>query len=111
MQECMVNAEKGCRKFKCGNTDWSPEYQEIHDTIDYWKLRLRYLQGINPNARMLKRLGKKVKIKYRVLTTKMIKKQINKAHDKRREFKQRASTASLEYRNELAKAKEDAGDT
>ena len=110
MQECMVNAEKGCRKFKCGNTDWSPEYQEIHDTIDYWKLPLRYLQGINPNARMLKRLGKKVKIKYRVLTTKMIKKQINKAHDERRKFKQRASTASLEYRNELAKAKEDAGD-
>ena len=109
MQECMMQAEKKCRKFKCGNTDWSPEYQRIHDTIDYWMLRLRYIQGINPNAQMLKRLGKKVKVKYKVLTTTGIKRKLNQAHEDRREFKKRASTASLEYRNQLAKAKEEAG--
>ena len=38
----MEKAEAKCRKFKCGETAWSPQYQLIHDTIDYWKLRERY---------------------------------------------------------------------
>ena len=109
IQECMEKAEKGCRKFKCGNTDWSPEYQKIHNKIDYWKARLRYLQG-KRNAQILQRLGRKLKIKYRTLTAKGIKGHLTKAHNERQEFKNRASSASLEYRNQLAKAKEEAGD-
>ena len=110
IQESMETAERKCRKFKCGETDWSPRFQEIHDTIDYWLLRQRQLQGLRPNMALVKRLGKKLQIRYYPSNLKTIKKKLDKAHDKRRAFKTEATSESMEYRNQLAKAKEEAGD-
>jgi hypothetical protein len=106
IQESMNTAEKSCRKFKCGETDWSPKFQEIHDTIDYWLLRQRYMQGLRPNMDLVRRLGEKLNIEYHPFNLKAIKKQLDKAHDQRRKFKKEATSESMEYRNQLAKAKE-----
>ena len=110
IQESMHKAEQKCRKFKCGETDWSPQFQEIHDTIDYWLLRQRYIQGLRPNMDLIRRLGAKLDIKYYPSNIQTIKKHLDTAHDKRRRFKKEATSASMEYRNRLAKAKEEAGD-
>ena len=106
----MIIAEKRCRKFKCGATDWSPQYQKIHNLIDYWLLRRRYQQGLRPNMKLVKRLGTKLHIAYKTITLKQISTELDKAHEKRRQFKAQATSHSLEYRNQLAKAKEEAGD-
>ena len=106
----MEKAEAKCRKFKCGETAWSPQYQLIHDTIDYWKLRERYYLGLRPNMNLLKRLGKRTNIEYdNTLDRKGIAYQMELAHSKRKEFKLRAPAESLEYRNQLAAAKEKEG--
>ena len=110
LQEAMNKAEHQCRKFKCGNTDWSPEYQSIHDKIDYWLLRIKQLQGRRPNAQLLQRLGRRLCIQYTPLTLQGLNINLSKAHKERSLFKLRATSASMEYRNQLAKAKEDAGD-
>ena len=59
---------------------------------------------------LVKRLGKKLQIRYYPSNLKTIKKKLDKAHDKRRAFKTEATSESMEYRNQLAKAKEEAGD-
>lgn len=110
IQDAMDKAEAKCRKFKCGNTSWSPAYQIIHDEIDYWKLRERYYLGLRPNMNLLKRLGKRANIKYTAnLDRQGIMYKLSLAHQKRKEFKLRASSESLEYRNRLATAKEKEG--
>ena len=110
IQDAMDKAEAKCRKFKCGETAWSPTYQVIHDLIDYWKLRERYYLGMRPNMNLLHRLGKKANIVYdNTLDRAGIASQLKLAHQKRKEFKLRAPAESLEYRNQLAAAKEKAG--
>ena len=110
IQDAMDKAEAKCRKFKCGETAWSPQYQLIHDTIDYWKLRERYYLGLRPNMNLLKRLGKRANIEYDNTSRQTRNSyKLKLAHQKRKEFKLRAPAESLEYRNQLAAAKEKEG--
>ena len=109
LQQAMDDAERKCRKFKCGQTDWSPEYQKIHDQIDYWMLRKKQKLGKRPNAQLLQRLGKRLCIKYTSLTLKGLNEKLSNAHKARSAFKVQATSASMEYRNRLAKAKEEDG--
>ena len=75
IQQSMEKAEKQCRKFKCGNVPWSPLYQEIYDTIDYWNLRLdQFQKQKNKSTQLLIRLQKRLSIRYTRLTKVNIKK-------------------------------------
>ena len=110
IQDCMEEAEKKCRKFRCGNVKWSPLYQEIHDTIDYWKARIRMVQlRGRPNKQLLIRLQKKLEIKYERLSIDQMQVKLKEAHQRRKKYKKMAEEQSIEYRHQLAKAKEEAG--
>ena len=110
IQQSMDKAEKQCRKFKCGNVPWSPLYQEIYDTIDYWNLRLdQFKKTKNKNTQLLIRLQKRLRIRYTRITKAQVKTKLKEAHNRRRKYKKEAVQQSMEYRNQLAKAKEEAG--
>ena len=109
IQKGMTRAEKKCRKFKCGNTAWSPTFQRIHDKIDYWSLRLKYSLGQVSSVSRLKRLQKKLDIEYIHCTIEQLKTALSSAHQERKNFKARAQSESLEYRNQLANAKAEDG--
>ena len=110
IERCMEEAEKKCRKFKCGEVQWSPLYQQIYDTIDYWNLRLQhFLPSYQKNHQLLIRMQKRLSIDYERLTKAAVKIKLKEAHERRRKYKKIATEQSMEYRNQLAQAKEEAG--
>ena len=107
----MTQAEKKCRKLHTGTIKWSPEYQKSCLQLLYWLQRRSYLHRQLKNVRKLLVLQKKLKIQYDPgLSIVEIEKNIVDAAKQKKLCKVNAESNSLEYRTQLALAKENAGE-
>ena len=112
INKLMQEAEAKCRKLHTGSISWSPAYKESSLLLEYWLNRRTYLLRKHSNVRRLIVLQNKLKIAYEPqLTFDDITQKIRNAHKYRRQCKQFADSLSLEYRTQLALAKEENGDT
>ena len=62
-----------------------------------------------PNKQLLIQMQKKLEISYKKLTMAQMKEKLKEAHQRRKQYKKIAEEQSIEYCNQLAKAKEEAG--
>ena len=107
----MDKAELNCRKIHAGAIAWSPAYKEACLLLEYWLKRRSYEQHKHTNARELITLQNKLKITYEPnITIPIINLRIKAAYNRRKLCKQNAESLSLEYRTQLALAKEAAGE-
>ena len=106
----MEEAEEQCRKIRAGAIPWSPAFQKARRTVEYWERRRKHMKGEIGNTRYLIRLQDKLRIEYDPkLSMEEIETNIVKAYERRKLCKQEAESLSMEYRTELAMAKESAG--
>ena len=106
----MDKAEKNCRRFKMGNTPWSPTYKTTMLTFEYWCQREDYTLGLHRNVRDLIVLQRKLHISYDPsMPIQEIRDKKYECYLKRRKCKNIAEQLSLEYRYKLAQAREEAG--
>ena len=107
----MDEAERQCRKIHAGAIPWSPAYKEAGLLLEYWLKRRKYAMHEHTNVRELIVIQNKLKLTYNPdLTRDEIDNQIKAAYKKRSQCKQNAELLSLEYRTQLAMAKEAAGE-
>ena len=107
----MDEAESQCRKIHAGAIPWSPAYKDACLRLEYWLKRRTYAKKEHTNVRELIVLQNKLKMNYIPnLTIQDINHQIQSAYKKRQACKQHAESLSLEYRTQLALAKEAAGE-
>ena len=107
----MYAAEKSCRKLKAGSIQWSPTYQKACVTLEYWLRRRSYFNKKFNNVRHLLVLQKKAGLQYdQNLSLQDINNKISLAYAKKSSCKKNAESFSLEYRTQLALAKEAAGE-
>ncbi len=103
-------AERHCRKVKVGKVEWSPKLQAAMDTQRYWKLTLLRAQGQRISARRLIRLAKKIKLRHdRTLSLGEITELCAAAKKAYKKEKKKASSARGKWIDDLAVAKEEAG--
>ena len=60
--ECMLIAERKCRKLRMGNIQYSPTLALHLNTINFWRLIIRKQRGHNINMRTIIRLQKRCRI-------------------------------------------------
>ena len=107
----MTEAENQCRKIKAGAVPWSPAYLRVRRAVEYWVRRLKTERGqISENTRYLINLQNKLGIKYVEMDEHALVLKVKEAFEKRKRCKKLAEELSLEYRTQLAKAKEAAGE-
>ena len=107
----MDEAERNCRKIHAGAITWSPAYKEAGLLLEYWLKRRSYELHKHTNVRELINLQNKLKLNYDPsLTIPVINLRIKAAYNKRKLCKKNAESLSLEYRTQLALAKEAAGE-
>jgi hypothetical protein len=107
----MDQAEKKCRKIKAGKHPWSPAFERARKTVEYWLRREKFVKGQCRNARYLIKLQKQLGIKYDPnLTLQDIQDNIKISKQQRTKCYKEAESLSLEYRTQLAMAKEEAGE-
>ena len=111
LSKLMQDAEKQCRKLHINSVPWSPAYKRACMLLDYWIQRRIYKKGLHQNVRQLKVLQNKLKINFdNTLSLDDITLNIVNAACERRRAKKDAEALSLEYRTQLALAKEEAGE-
>ena len=107
----MAAAEKQCRKLRTGTIPWSPIYKNSCQQVLYWLMRKSYFLKKHRNVRKLIVLQNKLNIKFNnELTLVEIETKIRTAYKLMKKCKADAESLSLEYRTQLAIAKEEAGD-
>lgn len=107
----MTEAENKCRKIKAGNVPWSPAYLRVRREVEYWVRRLKTKRGqISKNTRYIINLQNKLGIKYVDMDKHALLLKVKEASAKRKRCKTLTEDLSLEYRTQLAKAKEAAGE-
>ena len=108
----MDAAERQCRRLHTGAIAWSPTYKKACLELLYWLHRRTYILKCHQNVRQLIVMQHKLHIEYDPnLTLSDINNNIIHAHKKRKRCKKLAESLSLEYRTQLAIAKEEAGET
>ena len=108
--ECMDLAEKKCRKFRMGAVKFSPTYKAAVQTVELWKRRLAHRNGGEHNVRKILVLQNKLGLPYDpTLATEDIIHKLHEARVERRRCKTIDESLSMEYRFQLAEAKEAAG--
>ena len=106
----MDESERQCRKLRTGSIPWSPAYKQACLLLEYWYKRRSYVKREHTNVRELIVLQKKLNMIYDPnLSLMKININIKEAHKKRKQCKEKAESLSLEYRTQLAVAKEEAG--
>ena len=109
--EAMKYAEKKCRKLHTGAISWSPTYKRACLHLEYWLQRRSYFLKKHRNVRKLIILQNKLGIQYEPnLVLPEIEQRIIKAHKYRHVCIKNDESLSLEYRTQLAVAKEEAGE-
>ena len=107
----MDKAEQQCRKIKAGKYPWSPAFERARKHVEYWVRRAKYVRGECRNARYLINLQRQLGINYDPnLSLSDIDEHIKEAKTQRQRSKQAAESLSIEYRTQLAMAKEAAGE-
>lgn len=94
-------AENGCRRIFLGAVPWSPLYKETYDRVQYWKMLLDRQNGYKVDHAAIWKLQKKYKFEDTYSKSK-IKKELNAAHNARRDVKKNARAHSMDYRTRLA---------
>ena len=111
LEKHMEAAELKCRKLNMGNIPWSPSYKKIHLEFDYWRMRYRYKLGVHRNVRQLQVLQNQLQITYnKNLSLNEIDIKIKDCYQRRKKIILMAESLSLEYRHQLAAAKEAVGE-
>ena len=104
-------AELKCKNLHTGVIPWSPTYKKVHEELDYWRMRLKHRLGMHRNVRKLISMKNKLGIKYNAnLSLTTLKKNITTCYKRRIRIKAMADSLRLEYRHQLAAAKEEAGE-
>ena len=99
------------QKIHTGSTPWSPVYKHACINLESWLKRRSHFKKKHRNVRQLIVLKKKLKLVYDpTLTLSDIEEQIKLAHNSRKKCKQMAESLSLDYRTQLALAKEEVGE-
>ena len=107
----MTKAERLCRRLRTGTIKWSPQYQHACLSLEYWLKRRSYIKNNNNNVRQLIILQKKLGIQYDdTLPLQTVNNKIKLAHAYKKECKQNDESMNLEYRSQLAIAKENNGE-
>ena len=107
----MDAAEDNCRILHTGTIPWSPAYKYTCQTLEYWLKRRSYANVEYRNARYLIVLQNKLNLLYNATLSKNnIEVEISKAVQKLKQCKAYAESLNLEYRTQLALAKEEAGE-
>jgi len=107
----MDEAEDNCRILHTGTIPWSPAYKHACSTLEYWLKRRSYVNKDYRNVRYLIVLQNKLNLIYNATLSKQdIESEISKAYKVRKQCKLYAESLSLEYRTQLALAKEAAGE-
>jgi hypothetical protein len=57
-----LGAEKKCRKLRMGTVQWSPELATIRNSIKYWSLFKKKIQGFSVDRKYFKRVAKSVNL-------------------------------------------------
>ena len=110
-EQHMSMAESKCRNLHTGVIPWSPTYKKVQLELDYWRMRLKHKLGMHRNVRQLIGMQNKLGIKYDAnLQFATLKKNISTCYKRRTKIKAMAESLSLEYRHQLAAAKEAAGE-
>ena len=107
----MNEAEEQCRKLHMNSVPWSPAYKKACLLLDYWIQRRIHFKGLHHNVRQLLVLQHKLKIDFNgSLSLDDITNNIIDASHERKKAKRGAESMALEYRTQLALAKEAAGE-
>ena len=107
----MEFAEKNCRKLRTGAHAWSPTYKIACLKLIYWLQRRSYFLKTHRNVRQLIVLQNKLGITYEPnLLLPEIERRIVDAHKHRHDCIKNDESLSIEYRTQLALAKEAAGE-
>ena len=108
--QCLLQAEKKCRKFKTGNIEFSPTIQHQRNLIRFWKLILKRQQGHRIDTKYLTRWERKLHLQHTFSTPlSTIKSNIKEAYSKYQTLKKEHSTLRDEWIEQLAAAKAEAG--
>ena len=106
----MDEAERQCRKLRTGSIPWSPAYKKACLSLEYWYKRRSYMNRENTNVRELIVLQNKLEMQYTPnMSLLEVNLKITEAYKKRKQCKEKAESLSLEYRTQLALAKEEDG--
>ena len=110
-EKMMDKAEDNCRKLYTGNISWSPSYTRIYLVLLYWEMRKDHYNGTHGNSKKLIVLQQKLNINYDFsLFEDDIIVQIHDYYARRTTVKIMVDMISLEYRAQLAMAKEEVGE-
>jgi len=108
--DCMDAAETNCRKFRMGAVKFLLTYKAAVQTVELWKRRLAYRNGDDYNVRKILVLQNKLNMPYDAsLSNDDIKKKLHEALVECRHCKSIDESLSIEFRSQLADAKEAAG--
>lgn len=103
-------AENKCRKIKAGSIPWSPKIQHIRNVIRYWTLILKKHNGQKIRTKTIKRVSRKIKIKYELVDKEKAKENLKSAWSEYKTMKGKAREmrdTHLEYLAEaMAQAKQ-----
>ena len=109
--EAMAIAEKQCRKLHTGAHYWSPAYKKACLTLEYWYKRRSYFLNQHRNVRQLIVLQNKLDLTFEPhLSLTEIEQRLVAAHKQRHICIKNDESLSIEYRSQLALAKEEAGE-
>jgi hypothetical protein len=103
----MHDAERKCRKLNMGATKWSPLYQRACDKVTYWKLVKKQYEGKRSNARKILSLQKKLRLTVQCTSLPEAEDNLLRAIKEWKKCKKYAPELQMEYRHQLAKAKEE----
>ena len=112
VMSAMAKADKGCRKFKTGQLDWSPVFQAAKEVLIAWQMVYRrQVLRKKINLRTLSRQCKKAKIDLNVcsISKEEIQDKLAAARTQYRAAAKEASTSRLSFYEDLAQARAAAG--
>ena len=108
--QCLLRAEKKCRKFKTGNIEFSPTIQRQRNLIRFWKLILKRKQGQKVDTKYLSRWERKLHIENSFSTPlSEVLKNIKAATSAYHCLKKEHTTLRDEWIEQLAAARAEAG--
>jgi hypothetical protein len=96
-----LRAERHCRKLRTGTVDWTPQYQNLRATYDYWKKTVDQLSGKKVSKHLLQKLAKRANIRHeKDMTLAEAKKNKSEAHKARKKFNKHAPKAREERKDD-----------
>jgi hypothetical protein len=90
----ILQADKGCRKFKVGEVPWTPELRQLFFNLRYLRLCYKKYNGMNINSRTLQRSFQKTTFTSPVLNIEQTIPQLKEEYQKYNQYKRTAHAAA-----------------